>query len=249
MSSRLVAVVLGLSLLSSPAFADEPPGDDLSEPRALEHVPGPTRPTSDQLSLFSGRTVGNGEVVLAAGAGWPGIFAELLLAPSSRFNLSIRGAFHWGSPIAGFGTGVGGELSFPMRLLLYAKGDVDFAAYARPHVIIAEGALVGQNGTFADDLGWGAGLEVGARVGYAASRSVTLATGLSVTGTYYDVPKGTNSNGFATTFGGMFALEGLLTRSTMLFFRAVAGYGVTKSGRFDSDRVLLQLAFGLAYRL
>ena len=78
---------------------------------------------------------------------------------------------------------------------------------------------------------------------------MTLGTGLSVTGTYHDVPKGTNSNGFATTFGGLFLVEGLLTRSTMLFFRGMAGYGVTKTGRFDSDRVLLQLAFGLAYRL
>lgn len=237
MGRLLTALIL---LAPAVALADQPPPPPIASS---------VRPTSDQLSVHGGRTIGNGEVVLSAGAGWPGIYAELLIAPSSRFNLGFRAGFEWGSALLGFGTGTGGSVSFPMRLLLYASGDVDFSAYLRPFVIVGEGALVGQTGTFADDLGWAAGADVGARLSYAVSRALSLLAGATVTGAWHDVPNGGATNGFAAGFSGTFGVEGSLTRSTMLFAVASAGYGVTRRGRFDGDRVLLRAHFGLAYRL
>ena len=206
------------------------------------------RPTSDDISLISGRTVGNGEVVLAAALGWPGFWAEVLFAPTSRFNLGIRAGVTYGSPLLGLDTGIGGEISFPMRLLVYGRNDIDIALFFRPLGVVGEGVLVGQDGVFADTLGWAVGAEVGTRAGFHVTDAVTLVAGASVQATYVDTPDATNSNGVVVGFAGIFGLEAVVSRKTMLFVELRGGYGIAPDGLFAQQGVL-SLALGVAFRL
>lgn len=206
------------------------------------------RPTSDDISLISGRTVGNGEVVLAAALGWPGFWAEVLFAPTSRFNFGFRAGVAYGSPLLGLQTGIGGEVSIPIRILLYGRNDIDVALALRPLGLVGEGALVGQENVFADDLGWGVGGEVGTRVGFHVTDAVTLAAGASVLAAYVDTPDATNSNGLVMGFAGIAGLEAVVSRKTMLFVELRGGYGIAPDGLFE-EHGLLSLALGVAFRL
>ena len=130
----LVAVSsLALLLFAAPqsARADDPETRvdvDPSQP-AEEHGPdtGPDRPTSGVMSLWSGRTLGNGQSAIAAGVGWPGLFVELALAPSSRLNIGGRLQVNYGSPLMGIGDGIGGDLQVPIRFHFYGQDDLDVA--------------------------------------------------------------------------------------------------------------------------
>ncbi|MCB9620077.1 MAG: hypothetical protein H6724_11595 [Sandaracinus sp.] len=205
-----------------------------------------SRPTSDDISLFSGRTVGNGDVVLAGGIGWPGVFAEALFAPTSRFNLSIRVDVDWGSPLMGFSTALGGQLSLPMRIHLYGEDDIDLALALRPFGMIGEGAMVGQEGVFSDDLGGGAGLEAGVRAGFHVSDAVTLATGAFFEGAFVRT-RGAGSDG-TFSFGLLGAVEAVMSRSTMLFFAVGGGFGIASGDLFERHGIV-RLHLGLAYRI
>lgn len=207
-----------------------------------------SRPTSDDMSLLTGRAVGNGDVVVAAALGWPGFWAEVLFAPTSRFNLSLRGGVLYGSPLMGLATGVGGEFSVPMRLHVYGQSDIDVALSLRPFALFAEGALVGQRGTFADNFGWAAGADVGARVGFHVSDAVTLGTGALVSVAYLDTPDADASNGVAVGFGALAIIEALMSRRTMLFAQIEGGYGLAPS-RLFANQAVLSLALGVAFRL
>lgn len=206
------------------------------------------RPTSDDISLISGRTVGNGEVVLAAALGWPGFWAELLLAPTSRFNIGFRAGVTYGSPLLGLETGIGGEFSIPIRILLYGQNDIDIALSLRPLGVVGEGALVGQQAIFRDNLGWAVGAEVGTRAGFHVTDAVTLAAGVSVTAAYVDTPDAADSNGIVIGFAGILGLEAVMSRKTMLFVELRGGYGIAPDGLFESEG-LLSLALGVAFRL
>lgn len=206
------------------------------------------RPTSDDISLISGRTVGNGEVVLAAALGWPGFWAEVLFAPTSRFNFGIRAGVTYGSPLLGLDTGIGGEISVPIRILLYGKNDIDIALFLRPLGVLGEGALVGQQNVFADNFGWAVGAEIGTRAGFHVTDAVTLAAGASVLATYVDTPDADNSNGVVIGFAGILGLEAVVSRKTMLFVELRGGYGIAPDGLFESEG-LLSLALGVAFRI
>ena len=205
-----------------------------------------SRPTSDDVSLFSGRTVESGDVVLAGGIGWPGVFAEALFAPSSRFNLSLRLDVDWGSPLMGLSTALGGELSIPMRIHLYGEDDIDIALALRPFGILGEGAAVGQEGVFADDLGGGVGLELGMRAGFHVSDAVTLAVGPFVQGAFVRTQDAGSGSTFS--FGVLGAVEAVMSRATMLFFAVGGGYGVASDELFER-RGIVRLHLGLAYRI
>ncbi len=207
-----------------------------------------SRPTSDDMSLLTGRTVGNGDVLVAAALGWPGFWAEVLFAPSSRFNLSLRGGVLYGSPLMGLATGVGGEFSVPMRLHLYGARDIDVAASLRPFALFGEGALVGQRGTFADNFGWAAGADAGLRIGLHVSDAVTLGTGALVCVAYLDTPDADGSGGVAVGFGALAIVEALMSRRTMLFAQLEGGYGLAP-GRLFANQAVLSVSLGVAFRL
>ena len=205
------------------------------------------RPTSDDLSLISGRTVGNGEVVLSAGLGWPGFFAEVLFSPSSRFDLALRGHVDYGAML-GTETGVGGGVSVPMRLHLYGQGITDLALAVRPFVLFGEGALMGEEGVFADDFGWSVGVEAGVRAGFQVGESTTLTAGAAFLFAWTDVPDATTGGGVLGGAAPVIGIEAAFTRQTLFFIEALAGYAGAPENRF-SRQVWMRFALGIGYRL
>lgn len=203
------------------------------------------RPTSDDLSLISGRTVGNGEVVISAGLGWPGFYAEILFSPSSTFDLSLRAHVDYGA-LLGTATGVAGGLSIPMRLHVYGKDDIDIAIAARPFALFGEGAIMGEEGVFADDFGYALGIEAGLRVGFHVGSSTTLTVGAAGLFAWTSVK---DAGGGAIGGGApVLGIEANFNRQTVFFAEALAGYAGAPENRFGRQ-MWLRLALGIGYRL
>lgn len=207
------------------------------------------RPTSGDMSILSGRTLGNGETVLAAGLGWPGIWAQVTLAPSSTFNLGVRATVLYGSPVMGLGSGVGGSLSVPMRLHLFGKDTLDLALTLEPGFALGEGALAGQETAFADNFGYAGWADVGALAGMQVSEAVTLTLGVLGEVAYVDVPDN-DVDGRHLVGGvlGVLAVEALMSRDTMLFAELRGGWGFANERLFDGHEIL-RVSLGLAYLL
>lgn len=241
-----VALAL-LMALPGAAQAQEDDGLDLPPPTA--------RPTSGEPSLSSGRTLGVGEVMIAGAAGWPWIWAQAELALTSSFNLGVRAALLYGSPIMSLEPGVGGELSIPMRIHLYGEGDVDVAVFATPAFTLAEGAAVGEGLTsFAGDLGWSSRLEAGGLLGFHAMEGLTLAFGVGGTLGFVHTPAVGDPEVVGALFG-RFGVEGLISRDTMLFALAEGGVGFAPRRGAGAPLFrasfppILRLSLGAAYLL
>ena len=206
------------------------------------------RPTSGDMSLLSGRTLGNGETLLAAALGYPSFWAELMLAPSSTFNFGFRGSVAIASPVMGFGTGVGGSFSVPIRLHLLGAGTLDIAAFFEPQVFAGEGALSGQmeESPFANNFGFGVGGLVGAVAGAQVADAVTLILGLGGDVVYVSTEGvGGELVGTGIAFLG---IEALMSRDTMLFVEARGGIGFKPELLFEGPEVV-RISLGLAYLL
>lgn len=200
------------------------------------------------MSLLSGRTNGVSETVLAAAVGFPGMWAELQLAPSSTFNLGVRASAVYGSPFLGFGGGIGGELAIPMRFHLNAQAPIDVALFVSPSVVLGQGVLFGQGGTFEDDFGYGTRLELGPLVGIQVSEAVTLVGGLVIAPAYVWVPEGSTASHWLGSASARLGLEALAARDTLLFIEAELGYGLASESLF-STHMLARLSVGMAYGL
>ena len=211
------------------------------------------RPTSGAPSLRSGRTLGTGEVLLAAGAGWPGAWAELVLAPDSALNLGIRLGGLYGSPTFGLTAGAGAEAQVPIRIHVFGEHDIDVALTLTPELAVGEGRLFGEqaSATRAGALGWSTRADAGAVVGWRATDAVTLLAGASVGAgvSATDAPmERVRALGVAYATLGV---EGLLARDTLLFAVLEVGGGLADgSGRalaYYPDPALFRLWVGAAY--
>ncbi|MGE0784096.1 MAG: hypothetical protein AB7S26_00310 [Sandaracinaceae bacterium] len=219
---------------------------------AQEIDPPPAVPTtSGDASLSSGRTNGSGEVIVAAAAGWPGIWVEVEVAFDSVFNAGLRLGLVYGSPFMALAPGVGGEAAVPLRLHVFGEDKLDLAIFATPAFVIGEAAITGEGGTAAaGDLGIGSRIEGGLVAGYRALDDVTLILGL---GGHVGVV-GTPSTATYSAVGGVFArigIEGLISRDTLLFAVGDAGIGIAPTGspQLFGDPVtpLLRLSLGVGY--
>ena len=207
------------------------------------------RPTSGDMSIISGRTMGNGEAVLAAGVGWPGLWAEALFAPSSRFNLGIQAGVLYGSPFMGFATGVGGRVAVPIRFHMYGHNSLDLSIAVTPAFVIGEGAVVGQDGIFADNLGFGVQTEGGMLLGFQPGESVTITLGALAGFGWLDVPDAAGGGqGVVGTFVLVTGIEALMARDTMLFAEVEGGYGAAPNLLFEHQGIV-RVSLGLAYLL
>ncbi len=206
------------------------------------------RPTSGDMSIISGRTLGNDQTVLAAGVGWPGIWAGLWLAPSSRFNLGFRGSVLYGSPIMGFSGGVGGELSVPLRLHIFGKGQLDISISLTPSFTIGQGSLVGQEDLYVDHMGYAGRVDGGLIAGAQVSRAVTLTLGAIGSFGYLDTPDRPSAAFFFGTVYGVAGVELLVSRDTMFIVETHGGYGFTSSSLFASNAIG-RVWVGIAYLL
>lgn len=233
------------------ARADDSPAEDdarhdtAGEP-GEETESGPDRPTSSVMSLWSGRTLGNGQAAIAAGVGWPGLFVEFALAPSSRLNIGGRLQVNYGSPLMGIGSGIGGDAQVPIRFHFFAREDLDLALAIRPGFTFGQGALVGQKGAFSNDFGWAGRLDAGLLLGAHTSDSVTLTVGVLGGGGVSGV-SGVGLEAFGNFYATL-AIEIVVSRDTMLFALLEGGYGIARSERFDTNAIF-RLWLGLAYEL
>ena len=233
----------------SPAAAQD---DD-----SAERVPPVAASTSGEASLQSGRTLGVGETMIGAAAGWPWIWAQVELGLSSAFNLGVRVAMLYGSPIMALEAGVGGELAVPMRIHVYGQHDhdLDVSIFATPAFTFGEAAGVGEGGTvFSGDFGWSSRLELGALIGYRAMERFTLLFGLGGHVGFVH----TEAVGDPEVIGGLlarFGLEGLISRDTMLFAVAEGGVGFVPDRGAGAPLFrggvppILRISLGVAYLL
>ncbi len=243
MRARLLA--LALVLVAAPASAQD------GEPPPLH-----ARPTSGEASLFSGRTLGVGETMIAGAAGWPGIFALIEHAITTSFNLGVRAGLTYGSPVMALVPAVGGELTVPMRIHLLGEGDFDMAAYLEPAFAFGEGAAAGEVGTiYSGDFGWSSRLELGGLLGFHVQEGLTLLVGFGGYVGFVHVP----AAGDPSVIGAALArlgIEGLISRDTMLFAITDGGVGFADDRGlggpvFDAGlaSVIFRIALGLAYLL
>ena len=237
------APLLAATLAAAPSAAAQD-GDGESE---LQVPPARARPTSGEASLSSGRTLGVGETLIAGAAGWPWIWAQVTLAPTSSFNLGVRAALLYGSSIMAFEPAVGGELSAPMRVHLFGEGEFDLAAFLTPAFTVGEAAGVGEGGTvWAGDLGWSSRLELGGLIGWRPMERFTLLVGLGGYVGFVHTP----SVGDPEVVGGVLArvgVEGLISRDTMLF--AVADGGLGFAPQRGAGAPLFRAAFPPIFRV
>jgi hypothetical protein len=238
------ALALLLLLVTSPALAQT------AEDGWAAPVAEGDRPTSGDMSLLSGRTIGNGEVIIAAALGWPGFWAHVELAPSSTFNLGIRASVLYASPVMGVRVGGAGELSIPMRIRVWGEHQTDLAIRLTPRVGLGEGVLFGEEGTFRGELAWTARLDVEAIFGFQVDPRVTFLFGGGGGGGVSHVVN-TNAEGIGRLLATI-GVEGLLARDTMLFAEAAAGVGFARDGNplpLYSERFVLMLSLGIGYLL
>jgi len=234
--SLAAAFVFLINGLGSTAWAQEEPS------------PPTNRPTSGDMSIVSGRTLGNGETALAAGLGWPGLWAEVVFAPSSVLNIGARGAVLIGSPVMGLGRTVGGSLTVPTRYHFLGKGVLDLSILIEPGFAIGQGSIAGQEGIFSDELGFAATLTMGALAGAQLSDSITFTLGLAGEMAYVDVSSGVDTAQFV---GGGIAILGLelnMSRDTMLFAEGRGGIGFAPDDVFDGHGIV-RVSLGMAYLL
>lgn len=199
------------------------------------------RPTSGTLSILSGRTLGVGGTVVAFGGGWPGVYGELDLAPSSTFNVALRGTFVYASPMMGVGAGLGGDLLASARLHLYGRGTFDFSLAARLAGTFGEGTLAGQVGLspFAHAFGWSARADVGGLAGFELSPGFTLTLGMLVGGGAAHTPDaGSHALFGLATFVAVLGAEVSLSENMFLFFDVEGGGAVANDLAFDSHAII-----------
>jgi hypothetical protein len=242
---RTLVLVIALAL---PSIAHAQTSSSAEDPYA---PPTGDRPTSGDASLFSGRTLGVGNVMLAAMAGWPGASAQLELAPTSLFNIGIRGSFLWGSPMMGVVVGLGGELAVPMRLRVWGENQVDLAIVLEPMFAIGPGNAYGEQ-AYGNLLGYGSRLDAGARLGWQADPHFTLFVGATAGGGFAEVPRmGSSVQPIGVVYGTIGG-EVLTSRDFMLFLRSDLGYGLAPDRMgvpYFQDRFFLRLVFGGAFLL
>jgi hypothetical protein len=205
------------------------------------------RPTSGDMSVISGRTLGNGETALAGGVGWPGLWAQATFAPSSTFNLGFRGSVLYGSPFMGFNAGIGGEVAVPVRLWLFGSGSLDVSLFLEPGVVVAEGSLVGQQGAFQNDLGLAGYGTFAALSGAQLSDALTLVLGLGGNVAYVVVPDASGGDlvGAVLAIAG---IEALVSRDTLLFLELRGGVGFKPDLLFGGQEAV-RGSIGIAYQL
>jgi hypothetical protein len=244
------ALALGLvlaSLVARPERACAQSAEDGWAPPAAG-----SRPTSGEASFLSGRTLGTGQTLIAAGLGWPGLWAHLELAPDSSFNVGLRAGVSYGSPVMGLVAGAGGEVLAPMRLHLFGEGELDVALRITPQLAVGEGRLFGEaEGIRANALGISSRLDVGARVGWRAAERFTLFFGADA-GAGFSWTDGERARPIGV-FTGTIGVEALMSLETMLFAEVTGGAGIADGGgravAYYPQAEVFRLSLGLAYVL
>ncbi len=251
-ASFLLAAVLLLALLTESATASAQAtasGESASTEAPLARVAGPT---SGSASILSGRTLGSGQAVIAAALGWPGIWAEVALAPSSELNVHVRGTVLYGSPVMGLVAGAGGELAIPVRVHVLGEGNVDLALRLTPRVALGEGAIFGERTGLGGALAGALVLDAHGVFGIQLDPSVTLVLGAGGGAGASFVEGSSEGITWVARVAGELGLEALMARDLMLFAHVEGGYAFARDRAglpFYAAREVLTVSLGLGYLL
>lgn len=208
--------------------------------------------TSGAASLLSGRTLGSGEVMLAAFAGWPGAGVEAAFAPLSELNVHARARVLYGAPLLGLVTGLGGELAVPIRVHVLGEGQLDLSIRVTPRVSVGEGRLFGEPEGLAGALGVGFVCDASGVLGYALDPDVTFFAGLGGSGGGSSVEGSSMGFAWVARVVAELGMEALFSRDLLFFARVEAGYGFApdRAGLvFYPAREILELTLGVGYLL
>jgi hypothetical protein len=237
-------VILGLALWASPAWAQS--REDGWAPPEVD------RNTSGAISLASGRTLGESEIVLAGGVGWPGAWVGAEYGVTSQVSLGARVGGDWGSPVMGLVTGGSGELLVPLRVHVFGEGMFDLALRAAIALAVGEGRALGEENSprLSAQVGAAGRFELGARLAIQPLEVLTIALGVDASAGFAVIdPDPAHPHGL---FVGTLALEGLVSRSLMLFGEIGAGAGVTEDrigAPYFPHREIFRGTFGMAFLL
>lgn len=240
MGSALCAGVLALAW-AGVASAEEDP-----------LPPVAARPTSGTPSLLSARTLGEGQVMAAGGAGWPSLWVQLELAPTSTFNIGIRASLLYGSPVMALQPGVGAELAVPTRIHLFGEENIDIAVFVTPAITLGEAALVGEGPyVFAGSFGWSTRLEAGGLMSFQVLERLTVFFGVGGHVGFAHTPDAGGPEPFGAAFARL-GIEGMISGDTMLFGQLDGGIGIgtSRGGQplfGEAVPPLLRVALGAAY--
>jgi hypothetical protein len=241
----VVSCLLSCLLWAAPLSAQEPASSE--EP--LARVAGPT---SGAASLLSGRTLGSGETMIAAAAGWPGVWGEIAFAPASELNVHVRGTFLYGAPFLGLVEGIGGELAVPVRVHVLGDGQIDLAIRMTPRVAVGEGRLFGEREGLGGAFAGGLVVDVHGVLGFALDPNVTLIAGLGGGAGGSIVDRSSLGVAWVARVSGELGLEALVSRDFMLFAHVEGGYGFApdRAGLpFYPAREVLGVSLGAGYVL
>jgi hypothetical protein len=242
------AVLIATLLLMSSGARAQQPGE-------IEAPPLADRPTSGEASMLSGRTLGTGEVMIGAAAGWPWIWVQVELAPTSTFNIGIRAALLYGSSIMALTPGVGGELSLPTRIHLHGDENVDISVLVNPVLVLSEGAVTGevQPSVFASSFGISTRLEAGGLFAIRPVERFTINVGVGAHFGFVYTPDAGGPEAVGAAWARL-GFEGLISRDTLLFAEIDGGIGFapTRMGLpvFGQNvPPLLRVSLGVGYLL
>jgi len=240
MNQRIFSGLLALTLsAAAPALAQ----DDIDSTSSGSSGSSYRGGRGQGWSVLSGKTVGNGNTVLHAQLGWPGISVGLLHGLRSNLDLGGRFSFNYGYEGVTFGVIPGLKLQGLLRVNFVERGRFNFGLEVAPGPMF----YFQNNGYTRVGLAIPAALQFGVAVSSAVminfgfelpmfvqfSPNNPFITGAYNTGLYVPI-----------LFGG--GLEYFLDRSLALTFNMRMGPTIHPAG---FARFTLYSLFGLAFRL
>src|SRR5690606_37841899 len=137
------------------------------------------------------------------------------------------------SPIMGLQLALGGELSVPMRIRLLHRSTNDLALRVAPRVVLGRAQLVGVEGPQREKFGYGVGVAGGLRVSHFFLSKITLTWGVEGSIDVAGGPRLPESELLGSVYG-VLGLESLVSRASLVFIEAQAGYGFAPDAFFDT---------------
>ncbi|HEX9603071.1 MAG TPA: hypothetical protein VF973_04910 [Myxococcales bacterium] len=188
-------------------------------------------------SATAGHTVGSGNNVVQAEAGWPGISFTYLHGANERTDVGARINFNYGFMNTTTSlTGVDLQIPYRYRMTDNASGGVNVVLQASPGL-----TLYSNHGSTLFGVGGPLGIVVGTRV----SNSVTLDAGA-------EIPVLLSfTNPFGVVFGPLFGVGGeyMVDRNLMVTARVRMGPEISLDHTGSNARFGLQTLIGVAYNM
>jgi hypothetical protein len=188
-------------------------------------------------SATAGRTVGSGNSVIQAEAGWPGVSFTYLHGGNERTDVGARLNLNYTfMNTTNTLTGVDFQVPYRYRMTDNSSGGINVALQASPGV-----TLYSNNGSTLFGIGGPLGIVVGTRV----SDSVTLDAGADIPVLF------SITNPFGVVFGPLFGVGGeyMVDRNLAVTARVRVGPEISLDHNGSNAQFGLQTLIGVAYNM